>query len=259
MLQVLQQALEESQIFKVLESVNVLTSCPPDGYRQGRFFPVKAGCTYSYLPALEHITYSAESQHVTLARFSSPTLISVHIPLSRGDYFGFFSESCAVPDDDSTKPLRNLVLSAYGIDINYRDLFKTLLEFEDRRSDGAVVDRLTIRGVSIHKSACWVRRFLPEKPHFKEIVFDNVYINSGSKSMPMPSECSVLPVFAERSDVIKSITGGEERILQRKDVFQEEADDMDVDEDEFDDDFLIDSDESDYESEGEDEDEEMMD
>lgn len=87
---------------------------------------------------------------------------------------------------------------------------------------------------------------------FKEIVFDNVYISSESKSLPMSSKWPVLPVFAERSDVIKLITGGNERVLQPKDVAEAEFIAMDETYESVY--YQIDSEHSDYESDEEDED-----
>lgn len=87
---------------------------------------------------------------MTPVRFNGENLTSLHILLSRGHYLSF--EARDYPFfDPSARSLRNIVVSAYGRDLNYRDLWKTLRELAGELPVPMVVDRLTIRDVSIHK------------------------------------------------------------------------------------------------------------
>ncbi|CAA9962143.1 hypothetical protein PTMSG1_05520 [Pyrenophora teres f. maculata] len=158
------------------------------------------------------------------------------------------SSSSQTHDMESRKP-SYMTVSAYGADVDYRDLYKTLVELGDGRSVAVAVDRLTIRGLSIHKATTWVRRPLPQNIHFGEIVFEYVFLCSENRTISLFARWRALPVFAVRADAIKLVNDGQERVLQQNDMFQEDDDEMAVD------DFYEDDMEDElYDSEDEDDD-----
>ncbi|EFQ90507.1 hypothetical protein P3342_008222 [Pyrenophora teres f. teres] len=194
------------------------------------------------------MTWSPESQVVSTVWFMGPTLKSLSTHVSRGVYLGFGAESTPL-FDASGNALQDMTVSAYGADVDYRDLYKTLVELGDGRSVAVAVDRLTIRGLSIHKATAWVRRPLPQNIHFGEIVFEYVFLCSENRTISLFARWRALPVFAVRDDAIKLVNDGQERVLQQNDMFQEDDDEMAVD------DFYEDDMEDElYDSEDEDDD-----
>ncbi|EDU45868.1 hypothetical protein PtrSN002B_010102 [Pyrenophora tritici-repentis] len=200
-------------------------------------------------PPLSHIhmTVSAESQFVTSVRFIGPKLTNLNIYLARGIYLGFGAYTPPFFNPRG-KPLEDMTISAYGADINYRDLYKTLVELGATTPTTIFVDRLTISGSSIHKATAWLRRALPRNLHFRELVFDDVYLCSENDVVPLFARWRALPVWAEKAGVVKFVTEGVERVVSPSDMFQGESNESEVD------DFYGDDMEDEiYEEEGEDE------